>query len=169
MVGDADPLHFTLSLSKEWGFFYFGLRVDSLVDPLSCLYAMHFCSSFTVFCCLSWLFLVLPFTSHVISYQSSVVWLLGGPKAACVGCAGFAAFSVVIEKFLDRHDWFSAVPAPILQALVIERRDSSFTISRYLILNLTWFEIIPLRKECFINNSSLMFLYYLCICFMIVK
>ncbi|KAI3747261.1 hypothetical protein L6452_09714 [Arctium lappa] len=27
----------------------------------------------------------------------------GGPKAACVGCAGFAAFSVVIEKFLDRH------------------------------------------------------------------
>ncbi|XP_068666247.1 mitochondrial import inner membrane translocase subunit TIM22-4 isoform X4 [Aristolochia californica] len=28
----------------------------------------------------------------------------GGPKAACVGCAGFAAFSVVIEKFLDRHD-----------------------------------------------------------------
>ncbi|XP_058075105.1 mitochondrial import inner membrane translocase subunit TIM22-4-like [Magnolia sinica] len=28
----------------------------------------------------------------------------GGPKAACVGCAGFAAFSVLIEKFLDRHD-----------------------------------------------------------------
>ncbi|KAK3206595.1 hypothetical protein Dsin_020641 [Dipteronia sinensis] len=27
----------------------------------------------------------------------------GGPKAACVGCAGFAAFSVVIEKFLDSH------------------------------------------------------------------
>ncbi|XP_050236498.1 mitochondrial import inner membrane translocase subunit TIM22-4 [Mercurialis annua] len=27
----------------------------------------------------------------------------GGPKAACVGCAGFAAFSVVIEKFLERH------------------------------------------------------------------
>lgn len=27
----------------------------------------------------------------------------GGPKAACVGCAGFAAFSVLIEKFLDRH------------------------------------------------------------------
>ncbi|KAG6507756.1 mitochondrial import inner membrane translocase subunit TIM22-4-like [Zingiber officinale] len=27
----------------------------------------------------------------------------GGPKAACVGCAGFAAFSVAIEKFLDRH------------------------------------------------------------------
>ncbi|CAH9121077.1 unnamed protein product [Cuscuta epithymum] len=26
----------------------------------------------------------------------------GGPKAACVGCAGFAAFSVVIEKFLER-------------------------------------------------------------------
>ncbi|CAL9039050.1 mitochondrial import inner membrane translocase subunit TIM22-4 [Musa acuminata AAA Group] len=27
----------------------------------------------------------------------------GGPKAACVGCAGFAAFSVAIEKFFDRH------------------------------------------------------------------
>ncbi|KAF3793538.1 Mitochondrial import inner membrane translocase subunit [Nymphaea thermarum] len=28
----------------------------------------------------------------------------GGPKAACAGCAGFATFSVLIEKFLDRHD-----------------------------------------------------------------
>ncbi|XP_028753351.1 mitochondrial import inner membrane translocase subunit TIM22-4 [Neltuma alba] len=28
----------------------------------------------------------------------------GGPKAACAGCAGFAAFSVVIEKFLEGHD-----------------------------------------------------------------
>ncbi|KAL5700370.1 hypothetical protein ACHQM5_025821 [Ranunculus cassubicifolius] len=27
----------------------------------------------------------------------------GGPKAACLGCAGFSAFSVAIEKFLDRH------------------------------------------------------------------
>ncbi|XP_030474159.1 mitochondrial import inner membrane translocase subunit TIM22-4-like [Syzygium oleosum] len=27
----------------------------------------------------------------------------GGPKAACAGCAGFAAFSVLIEKFLDNH------------------------------------------------------------------
>ncbi|KAL0533527.1 hypothetical protein IC582_027559 [Cucumis melo] len=27
----------------------------------------------------------------------------GGPKAACAGCAGFAAFSVLIEKFLERH------------------------------------------------------------------
>ncbi|KAL6200401.1 hypothetical protein ACLB2K_030183 [Fragaria x ananassa] len=27
-----------------------------------------------------------------------------GPKAACVGCAGFAAFSLLIEKFLDRHE-----------------------------------------------------------------
>ncbi|CAM6119614.1 unnamed protein product [Calypogeia fissa] len=27
-----------------------------------------------------------------------------GPQAACLGCAGFAAFSVVIEKLLDRHD-----------------------------------------------------------------
>uniref|UniRef100_A0A1J3JH17 Mitochondrial import inner membrane translocase subunit TIM22-1 n=1 Tax=Noccaea caerulescens TaxID=107243 RepID=A0A1J3JH17_NOCCA len=25
----------------------------------------------------------------------------GGPKAACIGCAGFATFSVAIEKFLD--------------------------------------------------------------------
>ncbi|XLT58492.1 hypothetical protein HN873_051096, partial [Arachis hypogaea] len=31
-------------------------------------------------------------------------FLGGGPKAACAGCAGFAAFSVVIEKFLDRHE-----------------------------------------------------------------
>lgn len=44
------------------------------------------------------------FSSHVISYPSSVVWFVGGPKAACAGCAGFAAFSVLIEKFLDRHD-----------------------------------------------------------------
>ncbi|KAF8409230.1 hypothetical protein HHK36_005304 [Tetracentron sinense] len=28
----------------------------------------------------------------------------GGPKAACIGCAGFATFSVLIKKFLDRHD-----------------------------------------------------------------
>ncbi|XLT12580.1 hypothetical protein HN51_058270 [Arachis hypogaea] len=28
----------------------------------------------------------------------------GGPKVACAGCAGFAAFSVVIKKFLDRHE-----------------------------------------------------------------
>ncbi|XP_022775116.1 mitochondrial import inner membrane translocase subunit TIM22-4 [Durio zibethinus] len=27
----------------------------------------------------------------------------GGPRAACAGCAGFAAFSVAIEKFFDRH------------------------------------------------------------------
>ncbi|EPS67150.1 hypothetical protein M569_07626 [Genlisea aurea] len=27
----------------------------------------------------------------------------GGTKAACAGCAGFAAFSVVIEKFMERH------------------------------------------------------------------
>ncbi|CAI9101386.1 OLC1v1038696C1 [Oldenlandia corymbosa var. corymbosa] len=33
-----------------------------------------------------------------------VISARGGPQAACVGCAGFAAFSVVIEKFLDRHD-----------------------------------------------------------------
>ncbi|KAF5470395.1 hypothetical protein F2P56_010913 [Juglans regia] len=33
-----------------------------------------------------------------------VISAKGGPQAACVGCAGFAAFSVLIEKFLDRHD-----------------------------------------------------------------
>ena len=27
----------------------------------------------------------------------------GRPKAACIGCAGFATFSVLIEKFFDRH------------------------------------------------------------------
>lgn len=35
--------------------------------------------------------------------DSNVCVVVGGPKAACVGCAGFAAFSVVIEKFLERH------------------------------------------------------------------
>ncbi|KAG6631161.1 hypothetical protein I3843_13G060200 [Carya illinoinensis] len=33
-----------------------------------------------------------------------VISAKGGPTAACAGCAGFAAFSVLIEKFLDRHD-----------------------------------------------------------------
>ncbi|KAK6935676.1 hypothetical protein RJ641_032706 [Dillenia turbinata] len=28
----------------------------------------------------------------------------GGPKAACAGCAGFAAFSVLIEKVLERYE-----------------------------------------------------------------
>ncbi|GMG98190.1 hypothetical protein Nepgr_000030 [Nepenthes gracilis] len=28
----------------------------------------------------------------------------GGLKTACAGCAGFATFSVLIEKFLERHD-----------------------------------------------------------------
>ncbi|KAF9587841.1 hypothetical protein IFM89_006095 [Coptis chinensis] len=27
----------------------------------------------------------------------------GGPQAACLGCAGFAAFSYVIDKFIQRH------------------------------------------------------------------
>jgi len=34
---------------------------------------------------------------------SNVCVVVGGPQAACMGCAGFAAFSVVIEKFLERH------------------------------------------------------------------
>lgn len=36
--------------------------------------------------------------------QFSCCAVLGGPQVASVGCAGFAAFSVLIEKFLDRHD-----------------------------------------------------------------
>lgn len=34
------------------------------------------------------------------------IWLVGaaGPQAACIGCAGFATFSVVIEKIFDRHN-----------------------------------------------------------------
>lgn len=28
----------------------------------------------------------------------------GGPQAACVGCAGFAAFSVIIEKVMERYE-----------------------------------------------------------------
>uniref|UniRef100_A0A7N0R8P6 Uncharacterized protein n=1 Tax=Kalanchoe fedtschenkoi TaxID=63787 RepID=A0A7N0R8P6_KALFE len=36
--------------------------------------------------------------------RSVVSGVMGGPKAACVGCAGFATFSVLIEKFLDRHN-----------------------------------------------------------------
>lgn len=39
-----------------------------------------------------------------LSIDKVEITTAGGPKAACAGCAGFAAFSVVIEKFLDRHD-----------------------------------------------------------------
>ncbi|XP_050110550.1 mitochondrial import inner membrane translocase subunit TIM22-4-like [Malus sylvestris] len=38
------------------------------------------------------------------SYTSLCRPVVAGPQAACIGCAGFAAFSVLIEKFLDRHD-----------------------------------------------------------------
>ena len=31
-------------------------------------------------------------------------FILGGPKAACMGCAGFATYSVLIEKFLDKNN-----------------------------------------------------------------
>ena len=51
---------------------------------------------FTKNCYYSNLFML----THICNSHSSV----GGPKAACVGCAGFATFSVLIEKFLDRHD-----------------------------------------------------------------
>jgi ribulose kinase len=27
-----------------------------------------------------------------------------GPQAACLGCVGFAAFSLLIEKIFDRHE-----------------------------------------------------------------
>ncbi|XP_037453755.1 mitochondrial import inner membrane translocase subunit TIM22-4-like isoform X2 [Triticum dicoccoides] len=27
----------------------------------------------------------------------------GGPQATCIGCVGFGAFSVAIEKFMERH------------------------------------------------------------------
>lgn len=37
--------------------------------------------------------------------QGKLCFLVGGPKATCVGCVGFATFSVMIEKFLDRHSW----------------------------------------------------------------
>lgn len=40
---------------------------------------------------------------NITCIPNSLSLFLGGPKAACAGCAGFAAFSVVIEKFLDRH------------------------------------------------------------------
>jgi hypothetical protein len=39
--------------------------------------------------------------------QEEVIWFFGcaaGPQAACLGCAGFAAFSVIIEKIFDRHE-----------------------------------------------------------------
>lgn len=35
------------------------------------------------------------------------MYVIGGPQAACVGCAGFAAFSVAIEKLLERYEWFN--------------------------------------------------------------
>ncbi|KAK8946941.1 Mitochondrial import inner membrane translocase subunit TIM22-1 [Platanthera zijinensis] len=39
-----------------------------------------------------------------IDPKKETVGTASGPKAACAGCAGFAAFSVLIEKFFDRHD-----------------------------------------------------------------
>ena len=37
------------------------------------------------------------FTGAALSYQ-------GGPKAMCIGCAGFAVFSAAIDRFLEgRH------------------------------------------------------------------
>ena len=36
------------------------------------------------------------FTGATLAYGS-------GPKAMCIGCAGFAAFSALIDKFMGRH------------------------------------------------------------------
>jgi import inner membrane translocase subunit TIM22 len=39
----------------------------------------------------------------LLNLKGNLYFLAGGPQAACFGCAGFAAFSVAIEKFMDRH------------------------------------------------------------------
>lgn len=47
--------------------------------------------------------LTLAFALCLACFTASYAFCAGGPKAACAGCAGFAAFSVVIEKFLEGH------------------------------------------------------------------
>ena len=44
-----------------------------------------------------------PDVSIFEDVPKGVLYFTGGPKATCIGCAGFAAFSVAIEKFFDRH------------------------------------------------------------------
>lgn len=104
------------------------MRLYSLVDLLSCL--LHFLSSFPplfkkghenwlalnphIRVLLPWIIAIMILYILFIFFPCYILIVfccvfLGGPKAACAGCAGFAAFSVLIEKFLDRHDWFSAL------------------------------------------------------------
>lgn len=61
--------------------------------------------------------LLLFFIIIIMLINISLLMFVGGPKAACAGCAGFAAFSVLIEKFLDRHTWMAMNTAPVLQKI----------------------------------------------------
>lgn len=60
-------------------------------------------ASFLVIGVINFLIHNLWFTTCANSCYGAPLVASGGPKATCVGCAGFAAFSVVIEKFLERH------------------------------------------------------------------
>ena len=44
-----------------------------------------------------------PCGKHYQYHTKGFYMFTGGPKATCFGCVGFAAFSVAIEKFFDRH------------------------------------------------------------------
>lgn len=61
--------------------------------------------------------MLLFFIIIIVLLSISLLMFVGGPKAACAGCAGFAAFSVLIEKFLDRHTWLAMNPAPVLKKI----------------------------------------------------
>jgi hypothetical protein len=41
---------------------------------------------------------------YPLSIGSSGFVGAAGPQAACLGCMGFAAFSLLIEKIFDRHE-----------------------------------------------------------------
>jgi hypothetical protein len=49
-------------------------------------------------------------TNSILSFDANIslnllhLFVAAGPQAACLGCAGFAAFSVAIEKIFDRHN-----------------------------------------------------------------
>ncbi|KAI4962893.1 hypothetical protein ZWY2020_024662 [Hordeum vulgare] len=36
--------------------------------------------------------------------RSVLSGVMGGPQASCIGCVGFGAFSVAIEKFMERYN-----------------------------------------------------------------